>query len=80
MVPERSLCTSRVGTNVADVNKNQHLAEKPPGNRYNGAYGLYPAEKVIAYPVDWRPVRKAYSKLHTFFITPGRNMGCLVVL
>ena len=36
-------------------------------------------EKVIAYPVDWRPVRKAYSKLHTFFKTPCRNMGCFIV-
>lgn len=36
-------------------------------------------EKVIAYPDDCRAVRKAYSKLHTFFKTPCRNMGCFIV-
>lgn len=34
-------------------------------------------EKVIAYPVDWRPVRKAYSKLHTFLKRPVEIWGVL---
>lgn len=38
MAPERSLCTSRVGINVADVNKN--LAEKTSRQSVYGAYGL----------------------------------------
>ena len=34
-------------------------------------------EKVIAYPVDWRPVRKAYSKLYTFLKRPVEIWGVL---
>lgn len=34
-------------------------------------------EKVIAYPVDWKPVRKAYSKLHTFLKRPVEIWGVL---
>lgn len=33
-------------------------------------YQLSLREKVIAYPVDWCPGRKAYSKLHTFLKRP----------
>lgn len=68
-VPQRCLCTSRVGIlNVADVNKN---IREDPGNLH--AIGTaartdcIPRKKVIAYPVIWCPDQKAtfYDERHS---------------
>ena len=66
VAPQHCLCTSRVGINVADVNKKIGIKLiKPPRNRYKRRVWIanFPREKVIAYPADWRPVRKAYRNI-----------------
>nr|DAZ30115.1 MAG TPA: hypothetical protein [Caudoviricetes sp.] len=55
VAPQHCLCTSRVGINVADVNKKISIKlMKPPCNRYKRRVWIAnsPREKVIAYPVD----------------------------
>lgn len=62
VAPQHCLCTSRVGINVADVNKKIGIKlMKPPCNRYKRRVWIAnsPRKKVIAYPVDWCPGRKA---------------------
>ena len=62
VAPQHCLCTSRVGINVADVNKKIGIKLiKPPCNRYKRRVWIAnsPREKVIAYPDDCCAVRKA---------------------
>lgn len=81
VAPQHCLCTSRVGINVADVNKKIGIKLiKPPCNRYKRCVWIAnsPREKVIAYPDDWYPVRKAYfSHIYFFEKRPVEIQGVL---
>lgn len=62
VAPQHCLCTSRVGINVADVNKKIGIKLiKPPCNWYKRRVWIAnsPREKVIAYPDDCCAVRKS---------------------
>ena len=66
VAPQHCLCTSRVGINVADVNKKIGIKLiKPPCNRYKRRVWIANStrEKVIAYPDDCCAVRKAYRNI-----------------